>query len=416
MGPSFKKWKQVCLRQSTLNFKKIAVLVLLFLLKMAVVVHFRSGRAERSGTNQEGISIEASVISSKPAGQYKSILIWNSPERIETSAFGVGHEPFIRNGCQVSDCVIFDRETALPLREYDAFVMNMHVIWLTEFPRLKRRQHQRFVFMTQESPASMIFLKVETLANYFNWTMSYRHNSDIQLPYGRILAGPSAPKTRAETRKLIEATRRSSAKNHAASKVHPVVWMASHCQTPGSRETYVRQLSKFIAVDVYGGCGNLSCTRNDSHWLSDPECYDLMEAKYKFYLSFENSVCDDYVTEKFFEIMNRDVVPVVYGGADYSRIAPPHSYIDALQFTPERLAQYLKLLDADDRLYNEYFWWKGHYTVESGVEQMARHGFCDLCKKLHQDEGVVKYYPQLVSEWHPKSRCKYFNSWETPSS
>ena len=139
----------------------------------------------------------------------------------------------------------------------------------------------------------------------------------------------------------------------------------------------------------------------------------MIEAKYKFYLSFENSICDDYVTEKFFEIMNHDIVPVVYGGANYSRIAPPHSYIDALKFTPETLANYLKLLDASDKLYNEYFWWKGHYTVEAGLETMARNGFCELCKKLHQDQGIKNYkVSQLVSEWHPKNKCKYFDSWE----
>lgn len=419
MESPLKRLKQICIRQSTLNFKKIAVLVFLLFLKMTVIVHLRPERAERSGNKQED-SIDNFIIPNRTTkvtrnnNRYKSILIWNSPDRIETSAFGLGHEPFIRNGCQVSDCVIFDNETALPLKEYDAIVMNMHVIWLTEFPYFKRRQHQRFIFMTQESPASMLFLRVKTLKNYFNWTMSYRHNSDIQFRYGRILPGPSAPKTRAETRKLIKSTHQS-AKNYAANKIHLAVWMASHCETPSLRETYVRQLSKFIPVDIYGGCGNFSCIRNDSHWLSDPKCYDMMEAKYKFYLSFENSICDDYVTEKFFEIMNHDIIPVVYGGANYSRIAPPHSYIDALQFTPETLAQYLKVLDANDQLYNEYFWWKGHYAVESGVEQMARHGFCDLCKKLHQDEGVVKFYPQLVSEWDPKKRCKYFDSWETQS-
>jgi hypothetical protein len=118
------------------------------------------------------------------------------------------------------------------------------------------------------------------------------------------------------------------------------------------------------------------------------------------------------VTEKFFEIMNHNMIPIVYGGANYSQFAPHHSYINALDFTPEKLAQYLLLLDANDNFYNEYFWWKDHYRVESGVEQMARHGFCDLCKKLHHEEGVTKFYPELVSEWHVSSQCKRMDTWE----
>jgi alpha-1,3-fucosyltransferase len=416
MGPFLKRLKQICTQQSTRNFKKIAVLVMSLLLSLKMIILL----SEHSDISPEKLIVSYRPVKklqtiTKNRNKYKSILIWNSPERIESSAFGFGHEPFVRNGCEVSDCVIYDNETALPLKEYDAFIMNMHVIWLTEFPYFKRRRHQRFIFMTQESPASMFLLDVKTLKNYFNWTMSYTSNSDIKFLFGRILPGPSAPKTRTETRELIEATHLPSAKNYAANKVHVVAWMASHCETPSLRETYVRQLGKFIPVHIYGGCGNFRCSRNNSHWLSDPKCYDMIETKYKFYLSFENSICDDYVTEKFFEIMNHDIVPVVYGGANYSRIAPPHSYIDALKFTPETLANYLKLLDTNDELYNEYFWWKGHYTVEAGVKQMARHGFCDLCKKLHQDEGVSKYYPQLVTEWHPKNKCKYFDSWETQS-
>ena len=35
---------------------------------------------------------------------------------------------------------------------------------------------------------------------------------------------------------------------------------------------------------------------------------------YKFYLSFENSLCLDYITEKFFLAFHAGVVPIVYGG------------------------------------------------------------------------------------------------------
>ena len=353
-----------------------------------------------------------SVIPWITARENKTILIWNSANRIETSAFGLGHQPFLQNGCEISECVVFDNKSSiLPLEEYDAIIVHMHELWLTQMPSFNRRAHQRLIFLTQESPTT-IPVDVTYYGNLFNWTMTYKLNSDIPLLYGRILPGPTAPKTLEETHRMIEAMHLASARNYAVNKTRPIVWMASHCGTKSLRETYVKELSKFIPVDIYGGCGNFSCPRNGIHWLSNPECYDELETKYKFYLSFENSMCNDYVTEKFFEIMNHNIVPVVYGRANYSQFAPHHSYINALDFTPEKLAQYLMLLDANDMFYNEYFWWKDHYRVESGVEQMAKHGFCDLCKKLHQDEGVTKYYPELVSEWHTKTQCRQMSSWE----
>jgi alpha-1,3-fucosyltransferase len=342
----------------------------------------------------------------------KSILIFNQAQLIETAVFGFGYKPFLDHGCEFSNCVIFDNETYLPLEEFDAIVFHMCLIWLSELPDFKRQPHQRFIFFTAESPASISrsLSDISNMGKYFNWTMSYRLNSDIRLLYGQIEPKPSAPKTLKETRKLIEAMNLPTAKNFANKKTYLVAWMASHCNTPGLREEYIRQLSKLIKVDVYGKCGNLSCPRNTAHSYSDPKCYKFLEGKYKFYLSFENSVCEDYVTEKFFEIMKREMIPIVYGGANYTNIAPPHSYIDALQYTPKNLAQYLRLLDANDTLYNEYFWWKNHYKVEAGVEQMARNGFCELCKKLHLEQNVTKQYHELISEWHPKTKCKYLTA------
>ena len=60
----------------------------------------------------------------------------------------------------------------------------------------------------------------------------------------------------------------------------------------------------------------------------------MLERDYKFYLSFENSICRDYVTEKFYNPLLYSTVPVVYGGADYDSIgAPFNSYIDVRNFT-----------------------------------------------------------------------------------
>ena len=113
------------------------------------------------------------------------------------------------------------------------------------------------------------------------------------------------------------------------------------------------------------------------------------------------------MTEKFFSILEQDVVPVVLGAADYRSIAPKHSYIDALDFdSPEKLAQYLYLLDGNDELYLDYLEWKSHYQVEVGVKQMARHAFCDLCAKLNQDDEPEKVYDSIVPHWSPLNQCR----------
>ena len=340
----------------------------------------------------------------------KYILLWNSAHRIETAVFGTGHQAFISAKCPVSDCELVTNSDLLFLNEtrhygilemFDAVLIHVHELWLSSLfsASYRRPGHQRIVFLTQESPLSSEHLDISQFKNVFNWTMTYRLDSDIQLLYGRF-----------EKRTLLHSVYKTTPRTNN-SKTGQVVWMATHCWTYSRREEYVYQLSQLIPVDVYGQCGNLSCTWNDKDWLSEPECYEHLASRYKFYLSFENTICTDYVTEKFFNILQTDMIPVVMGAADYKSIAPPHSYIDALQFKgPEDLAKYLIKLDGDDRLYEEYFRWKETFIVESGVNQMARHAFCDLCAKLNRPDEPEKYYESLEYFWGRQTQC--FGSWD----
>ena len=107
---------------------------------------------------------------------------------------------------------------------------------------------------------------------------------------------------------------------------------------------------------------------------------------------------------------------MVYSAANYSLLAPPHSYINALDYTPQELADYLDKLNRNDTLYNEYFWWKDHYKVEVGIEQMARHAFCDLCRKLHQDEGIVQIYEDMGPEWSWDTQCFTLPAWRNATN
>jgi alpha-1,3-fucosyltransferase len=68
------------------------------------------------------------------------------------------------------------------------------------------------------------------------------------------------------------------------------------------------------------------------------------------------------LSEKIVKPYRSNMLPIVFGAAKYSKILPPHSYIDALDFqTPKHLAQYLEYLDENEDRYLEYFWWRDFY-------------------------------------------------------
>ncbi len=344
----------------------------------------------------------------------KTILVWNAAERAEVRSFGKGKDVFANQNCSYTRCEIVDNRMERPLEHYDAIV----VVFNSEFTsanqvkmpgfQYERKKSQRLVFFTQEPPTALLpHYNMTQLANFFNWTMTYRSDADIRLLYGRIIPKENAPRTLEEVKQLREKDRDSVVKP-SHNKTKTIAWMVTHCDTHGQREAFIEELVKYIEVDVYGPCGTLSCPRH-SIYISVPSCYDLLESTYKFYLSFEKTICPDYVTENFFKTLGRNIVPIVYGGADYTQHAPPHSYIDARKFKPKELAGFLKILDENDDLYNEYFWWKDYYSVESTLDERSRHAFCDLCQKLHEaEDGDYQSYPDLDSQWGNGNQCQAF--------
>ncbi|XP_063845303.1 alpha-(1,3)-fucosyltransferase C-like [Scylla paramamosain] len=237
---------------------------------------------------------------------------------------------------------------------------------------------QPWIFLSFESPSTVVSkVNLARLGGVFNWTMTYRRDSDVVVPYGLLL--PRAAPLHLE-------------KDYWASKSSKLLaaWTVSHCNTESRREWFVKELVKHVAVDVFGRCGTKKCGKNLSvrtiRTFNQTECNNEIE-KYMFYLAFENSICLDYITEKFYQALTLEVVPVVLGGGPYEDIAPPHSYVDALAFpSPKHLAKYLKRVANDRDAYNGFFAWKQHYTVELG------HPFsplvCDLCAKLHDPASL----------------------------
>ena len=96
---------------------------------------------------------------------------------------------------------------------------------------------------------------------------------------------------------------------------------------------FMRQLSHLVAVDSYGECDQ---NRRPSHMLTTavhsmaPFAVkaELMR-RYKYTLSIENSRCDDYVTEKFYDVLLTPSLLLYLGAPNIAEYAPgPHSFVD----------------------------------------------------------------------------------------
>ncbi|CAH8625187.1 unnamed protein product [Schistosoma guineensis] len=269
-------------------------------------------------------------------------------------------------------------------READALILTKD-----EQPNGIRPNGQLWFSLTHESPKHISL--ANTLENEVNFTISYRFDSTIYSPYGYYepYLKYHGPKTRYPL----------PSRNFAAGKSKKVAWFVSNCAAKSPRLQYAEELSKYISVDIYGKCGTKVCSRN---LINDPsllDCFKLIRQSYKFYLSFENSLCSWYITEKLYKnALKNDILPIVMGASieEYERVAPPYSFIHVDQFeSPAKLADYLKYLDKNDTAYNEYFAWHGHGIIHDYDAQPQ----CAMCLLAHTSHSFGPHWVPRVARW-----------------
>lgn len=180
------------------------------------------------------------------------------------------------NKCPVTNCLFTD-DTSL-LEKIDAVVFGHTLKSQIEPPQ--NRSHQTWVYCNFESPQ----YNNEEIHQKVNWTATYRADSVIVSPYAKFLPFKNYTDLPA-----------ISPINYAKGKTKMAAIFVSNCHVFNGRLAYLRELKKYVKVDIYGDCGNLRCTRNSSK-----SCFEMLKREYKFYLAFENSNCRDYITEKFF--------------------------------------------------------------------------------------------------------------------
>lgn len=232
---------------------------------------------------------------------------------------------------------------------------------------------QRWVWMNFESPSHSPGLR-SLAGNLFNWTLSYRADSDVFVPYGylypRSHPGDQPP----------------GLAPPLARKRGLVAWVVSHWDERQARVRYYHQLSQHVPVDVFGQGGPGRPVPNSGllHTV----------ARYKFYLAFENSQHLDYITEKLWRnAFLAGAVPVVLGPdrSNYERFVPRGAFIHVDDFpSASALATYLLFLDRNPTVYRRYFHWRRRYAVH--ITSFWDEPWCRACQAVqtagHQPKSI----------------------------
>jgi hypothetical protein len=270
-----------------------------------------------------------------------------------------------------------------------------------------KNNNQSWIFVTGESPINFYYQNPSffpyMLDNYFDRSISYKYDSPFTI-FSPIV------KSRTLSKKALnlsspytdEIQREQQLNNNSLKyKKKPIAWIVSNCVTFSQREKYVEELKKFIQIDIYGKCGT-SCIKDGNR-----QCKINLH-EYYFYLSFENSRCNSYITEKFWNIISDNthrLVPIVMGAPEnnYELLAPKQSFIHVNKYkTPEDLAKYLNYLMNNPEKYLEYLQWRESTEIESIRSARWENLLCPLCQMAYETSSARLNF----SSWYnTKTEC-----------
>lgn len=254
------------------------------------------------------------------------ILLWTNSKHTPFTYFKTGHEYFKEKKCVFQNCFI-ESNTISNLSDvsnYDAVLFNAMTLKTNPLQKLpnKRAENQKYILVSTKSSAT--YPITDRYNNFFNWTWTYKLDSDINFAYiairnkrDKAVIGPKKEMVWMDKDKMSRTSKHI--KKRLKNKSKAAAWIVSNCNAVDQYESYIKKLKKELhkhkhVVDIFGPCGNKNCTHNRLQ-----NCYDLLESKYYFYLAFETSIVEDYVTNQLLTALYHYTVPVVFGGANYSR-------------------------------------------------------------------------------------------------
>lgn len=301
--------------------------------------------------------------------------------------------------CSRGSCLFTHSRTEFDNPLTEAFMFYGTDIQWTDLP-IPRGPSHLWGLIHEESPKNNWILGQPDGIQLFNITSTFSRYShySVVLQFLEKLEDLTKPP-------LFTVAEKNNKRNN---NLAAVMYLHSDCDPPSDRDSYMKELMKYIQVDSYGKCLH---NKDLPDHLINPLTYDTndlhnIQAQYKFSISFENALCHDYITEKFWRPLLIGSVPVVRGSPTIRDWAPHNSIIVAEEFTsPKQLAEYLLFLDQNDVEYEKFLKFKTEgikntrlinamksrtYTVNEMDGKNAIEAFeCHVCDNIWDRKGRI---------------------------
>ncbi|MFN4140948.1 glycosyltransferase family 10 domain-containing protein [Aestuariivirga sp.] len=238
---------------------------------------------------------------------------------------------------------------------FDADVVVVHAPSLLDsgqrqnLEKLRRnsRPGQVWILVSQESSANYPDQFEPSFASLFDGEMSHRQTADVWIPYLGVSIIKGCGEMETGGRDELCCAFISSGVNKSG------------------REAYLAELMKHIEIASYGRYQNNRRLPGDT---GRDTKLRLMKS-FTYAIAFENSLEEDYVTEKFFDPISVGTIPVYLGAPNAGEFYPgDECCIDASDHPdPRRMAQMMLQSDARD-----FHRWRGKPLRQSFVKKLER--------------------------------------------
>ncbi|RXG61509.1 Alpha-(1,3)-fucosyltransferase C [Armadillidium vulgare] len=92
---------------------------------------------------------------------------------------GAGHKIFEKSCCKEKRCFLTDKSDLIPFKEFDAILIQHSGFDPNNLPQESDRTSNQIWIFAELEPAAYYGKGLEKYSNIFNWTMTYRRDSDV---------------------------------------------------------------------------------------------------------------------------------------------------------------------------------------------------------------------------------------------